>query len=201
MDDADSYLLEFRLADPADTSPAEFRYLFDAVDELTRSLVIEQMRSFVEMADISGRGRDEVYTSVLRLAPYLPPPAQVISIRRESPWTVLVGLPVATVIWAMRKLIAPEIVQAWTESQLRENFRRFVRDGLFQGAKTQLEAGAAAKQKYGNLIVDDISEAGRLGPDQPALRVTLRRSEILQIEVKDHALMNEFLSRIGMKPK
>jgi hypothetical protein len=199
MNDSDSFVLEFRLADSEDTAPAEFRYLFAAIDELTRSLVVAQMRVFVEMADISDRGREEVYASLFRLSRYVPPPAQVISVRRESPWSVLVGLPVAAVIWAMRKMIAPEIVQAWNESQLKENFRHFVRDGLFRGAKEQLEASAAAKPQYGNLVVDDISDTRGRRPDQPVVRVTLKRTEILHVEVKDRDLMNEFLARIGIK--
>jgi len=101
----------------------------------------------------------------------------------------------------MRKMIAPEILQAWGESQLKGNFRRFVRDGLFQGAKEQLDASAAAKPKYGNLIVDDITETGGFRPNQTAVRVTLKRTEVLEVEVKDRDLMNEFLAKLEVKPK
>jgi len=201
MNDRDAFLLEFRLADSDDTSPSEFRYLFDAVDELTRFLIVEQMHSFAEAADISDRGRDEVYVSVLRLSRFVAPPVEVLSIRRESPWSILVGLPVAGVIWAMRKMIAPQILQAWNEGQLKENFTRFVRDGLFQGAKEQLEAGAAAKPKYGNLVVDDISEEGGTRQNQPTLRVSLKRTEVIQVEIGDRALMEEFLAKMGLNRK
>jgi hypothetical protein len=199
MNESDSLVLEFRLADSDDVAPAEFRYLFEAIDELTRSRVVAQMQVFVEMADISDRAREEVYASLFRLSRYAPQSAEVISVRHESPWSILVGLPVAAVVWAMRKMIAPEIVQAWNESQLKENFRHFVRDGLFRGAKEQLEASAAVRPQYGNLVVDDISELAFRGPDETAVRVILKRTEVLQVEVKDRELMKEFLARIGFK--
>lgn len=201
MDERGSFPVEFRLADSGEASASEFRYLFAAIDDLTRSLLVEQMRMFVELADFSDRARDEIYSALPRLARDVPQPTEVLSIRQESPWTVVVGLSVAGVIWAMRKMIAPEILQAWGESQLRENFRRFVRDDLFQGAKKQLEASAAVKPQYGNLAVDDISVPPRPGPERAELRVTFRRTEILQVEADDRDLMNQFLVRIGMRPK
>lgn len=201
MDDRDSFLVGFRLADSGEASAADFRYLFAAVDDLTRSLLIEQMRMFVDGADFSDRARDEIYSSLPRMARDVPQPVEVVSVRHESPWHVLVGLPVAGVIWAMRKMIAPEILKAWDESELRENFRRFVRDGLFQGAKKQLEASAAVKPQYGNLAVDDVSEPPFTGRGQPQISVTFRRTEILQVEAHDRDLMNEFLVRIGMRPR
>ena len=197
MDDSESYLIEFRLADQGDASPAEFRSLFAAVDQLTRSLTIEQIRLFATRTDLSDRERDYVFINLMRQGQYLVPPFQVISVRRESPWSVIVGVPVAAMIWAMRKMIAPEILQAWGESQLRDNFKRFVRDGLFQGAKEQLEASAASTPQYGNLIVDDVTETGRPRPSQPAVRVTLKRTEVLQVELRDRDLMKEFLSKLG----
>jgi hypothetical protein len=183
MNDSDSYLVEFRLADSGDASPAEFRYLFAAIDHLTRALTVEQMRLFVEGADLSDRGRDEIFASLIREARHLAPPVQVVSVRRESPWSVIVGLSVAAMLWAMRKMIAPEILQAWGESQLKENFKRFVRDGLFQGAKEQLEASAAAKPQYGNLLIDDVAESAGTRPDQPTVTISLKRTEVLQIEI------------------
>jgi hypothetical protein len=201
MDDSDALYIRFRLADSGDASPVEFRFLFDAVDELTRALIVEQMRGFTETADLSDSAKHELYASVWRLARYVQPPAQVVSIRRESPWSVLIGLPVAAVIWAMRKIIAPEILQAWNESQLKENFRRFVRDGLFMGAKEQLEATAASHPQYGNLVVDEVRDTGRFGLEEPSIELTFKRTEILQVEIKDRNLMNEFLNRIGIKPR
>ena len=200
MDDSDAYYIRFRLADSEDAAPVEFRFLFEAVDTFTRALLIEQMRTFAETADLSDRARHELYVSVLHTARYVETPAQVISIRRESPWSVLIGLPVAGVIWAMRKMIAPEILQAWDESQLKANFRRFVRDSLFMGAKEQLEANAAARPQFGNLVVDEIRETGRSGQEEPSIEFSFKRTEILKVEVKDRQLMNEFLSRIGIKP-
>ena len=199
MDDRDSFVVEYRLADSEDASPSEFRYLFVAIDELTRSLVFDQIRTFVYTADISDKARDEIFSSLFRLSRDLPLPANVISIRHESPWNVTISVPVVAVLWAIRKMIAPEILKAWDESRLRESFRRFVRDEIFRGAKEQIETSAASKPQFGNLVVDDIQENRRARPDQPAVRVTLRRSEVLQVEMKDHELMKEFLARIGIK--
>ena len=95
MDDRDTFLLEFRLADSEEASAAEFRHLFAAVDDLTRSLLIEQMRTFVEMADLPDRARDEIYSSLPRLARDTPQPAEVLDVRHSSPWHVLVGFSVA----------------------------------------------------------------------------------------------------------
>ena len=201
MNDSDSYLVEFRLADSDEASPAEFRYLFAAVDQLTRFLTIEQMRLFVEGADLSDRERELIFSNLVHEGRYLAPPVQVVSVRRQSPWTVLVGLPVAAMIWAMRKMIAPEILQAWGESRLRENFKRFVRDGLFQGAREQIETSAAAKPQYGNLVIDEIAETGSSRPEQPSITISLKRTEVLQVEVRDRDLMNEFLTKIGMRPQ
>jgi len=201
MDDFDVFVIDFRLADSEDVSPTEFRSLFRAVDELTRALLIEQMRLFIETASLSDAARNELFGSILRLSRFVSAPAEVKAVRRQSPWSVLIALPVSGMIWAMRKLIAPEIMQAWNESQLKDNFKRFVRDGLFQGAKEQLEASAAAKPKYGNLRIDDIAETGRSGPQSPAIVLTLKRTEVLEYEVRDRDLMNEFLTRIGMKPQ
>jgi hypothetical protein len=199
MNDRDSFIVEYRLADSGDASPSEFRSLFAAIDELTRSLVIEQIRSFVEMADLSDNARDEIFSSFFRLARDVPPPAQVLSVRRESPWSVDIGLPALAVLWAIRKMIAPEILKAWDESRLRDSFRRFVRDGIFMGAKEQLEARAASKPQFGNLVVDEIRETGTSRAEQPAIQVTLRRTDVLKIEMKDHDLMKEFMARIGIK--
>jgi hypothetical protein len=199
MADRESLVIEFNLAESGDVSPAEFRYLFTAVDEITRSLVFEQMRAFVAMADISDRARYEIYDSMFRVGPILAPPVHVISIRRESPWSVLIGIPVASIIWFLRKMIAPEVLQAWSESQLRDNFKRFMRDVVFQGAKTQVEASPAVRAQFGNLVVDKISEGRRSQGERPAVLVTLRRSEILKVELKDRELMNEFLAKIGIK--
>jgi hypothetical protein len=197
MDDSDSYLIEFRLADSDEASPSEFRYLFAAVDQLTRSLTIDQMRLFVEGADLSDREREHIFSNLVHQGRHLTPPAQVVSVRRQSPWTV----PVAAMLWAMRKMIAPEILRAWGESRLRENFERFVRDGLFQGAKEQLEAGAAAKPQYGNLAIDDVVETGSSRPEQPSITISLKRTGVLQVEVRDRDLINEFLAKIGMRPQ
>ena len=197
MEYTNSFFVEFQLSDSREASPAEFRNLFAAVDDMTRALVIEQMRQFVEMADLSDTERGMIYSHLLHLALSMPPPAEVVSVGRQSPWTVLVGLPVAGVMWAMKRMIAPEILKAWDESKLRESFRKFVRDGLFRGAKEQLEAGAASKPQYGNLAIDNVTS----GRERPGVRVTLRRTELLEIESNDRNLMNEFLARIGMKPK
>jgi len=201
MNDSDSYLIEFRLADSADASPAEFRYLFAAIDHLTRALTIEEMRRFVEGADLSDRGRDEIFATLIHQGRHLAPPVQVVSVRRESPWSVVVGLSVATMLWAMRKMIAPEILQAWGESRLKENFKRFVRDGLFQGAREQIETTAAAKPQYGNLVIDDVAESGASRPDRPSVTISLKRTDVLQVEIRDRDLMNEFLAKIGVRPK
>ncbi|MFZ0738855.1 MAG: hypothetical protein WAM96_17300 [Candidatus Acidiferrales bacterium] len=151
------------------------------------------------MADLSGREREEVFGSFIRLSRDLPLPAQVISIRRESPWTVSVGQPTVVVLWAIQKMIAPEILKAWDESRLRESFKRFVRDNIFRGAKEQIEAIAASKPQFGNLVVDDIQGSGGSRPGRPAIQVTLKRTEVLQIELRDRELMKEFLARIGIK--
>ena len=201
MEETDSFLIEFQLTDSRDVSPAEFRYLFAAIDDITRALVIEQMRRFVEMADLTDREQGEIYTHLLHFAPSIPPPVEVLSVRRESPWAVLIGLPVAGVMWAMRRMIAPEILQAWNETKLRETFRKFVRDGLFLGAKEQLEAGAASKPQYGNLAIDNVTSARSPEQEHPGIRVALRRTELLEVEANDRELMNDFLVRIGMKPK
>src|SRR6266567_5526380 len=105
MNDSDSYLIEFRLADSADASPSEFRHLFAAVDQLTRSLTIDQMRLFVEGADLSDREREHIFSGLVQQGRYLAPPVQVVSVRRESPWSVLVGLSVVAMLWVMRKMI------------------------------------------------------------------------------------------------
>jgi hypothetical protein len=199
MDDRDSFIVEYQLADSDDVSPSEFQYLFVAIDGLTRSLVIEQVRSFIEGADISDRAREEIFASFFRLARDVPAPAHIISIRRESPWSVSVALPIAAVLWAIKKMIAPEILRAWDESRLRDTFRRFVRDGIFRGAREQMDASAASNPHFGNLVVDDVSGTGKARPGQPALRVTLKRSEVLTVELKDRDLMKEFLARIGIK--
>jgi hypothetical protein len=201
MDERDSFIVEYRLADSGDTSPNEFRSLFAAIDELTRSLVVEQIRSFVVTADLSDKAREEIFSSMFNLARDIPPPAQVLSVRRQSPWSVEVGLPAVAVLWVIKKMIAPEILKAWDESRLRESFRRFVRDGIFMGAKEQIEAKAAAKPQFGNLIVDNIQESGSARSGQPAIRVTLRRSDVLDIEMQDRDLMKEFMGRIGIKPE
>jgi hypothetical protein len=199
MDERDSYFIDFRLAEPDEARPSEFRSLFTAIDELTRYLVVEQVHSFVEMADAPDRAREEIYAQGFRLARFIAPPVNVTSIRRESPWTVEVGLPVAAVIWVMSKMIAPEVLKAWNESKLQESFRLFVRDYIFMGAKESLERTATSKPQYGNLVVDDISQTGRNPNGEPKLRVTLRRSDVVSVEVEDHALRDEFTKRMGLK--
>jgi len=73
MEETDSFLIEFQLTDSREVSPAEFRYLFAAIDDITRALVIEQMRRFVEMADLTDREQGEIYTHLLHFAPSIPP--------------------------------------------------------------------------------------------------------------------------------
>jgi hypothetical protein len=63
---------------------------------------------------------------------------------------------------------------------------------LFQGVKKQLEANAAAKPQYGNLTIEEITEQPS-GPDSPSVRVTLRRTQLLEIESNDRELMHDFL--------
>jgi len=156
---------------------------------------------FVVSADFSDSARGEIYSTLLLLARNVPPPVEVVSVRHESPWTILVGLPVAGVVWAMQRMVGPVILRAWDESQLKENFGRFVRDNLFQGAKEQLEASAAAKPQYGNLAIIDVSAQRGSGAGRAELRVTLKRTEVLEIETNDRELMNKFLARIGMRPR
>ena len=194
MTHPDSLGIQFVLDDSREASPSDFRYLFNAIDEISRYVIVAQLRLFVETADISDRLRDQIYSDMLKTALALPSPAEISAIRRQSPWTVLIGISAPVLLWAVRKMIAPEIMQAWTESELREAFRRFVRDGLFQGAKRQVEASAAAKPQYGNLAIDDIRES-----PTGELRVQFKRTQVFEINVTDRQLMREFLEKIGVK--
>jgi hypothetical protein len=75
----------------------------------------------------------------------------------------------------------------------------FVRDYIFRGAKESLERTAVSKPQYGNLVIDDISQTGRNANGEPKLRVTLRRTNVVSVEVEDHALRDEFMKRMGLK--
>jgi hypothetical protein len=199
MTENESLNIEFKLPDSVDdSSPTEFRYLFTAIDEMTRSLVISQVNAFIDWIDLGSRARDEVYVSIFRSQQSIAVPVDVVSIRHESPWAIEVSLRAAGVLWILHKLVGPTIVQAWGESKLRESFLKFLRDGIFRGAKQQLESSAAAKPQYGNLRVDDISEGSRRR-DSAAVTVTLRRTEVLQVESSDRELMNEFLAKLRIK--
>jgi hypothetical protein len=195
MDEYEFFSMEFRLADSAagESSPTEFRFLFDAVDEITRSLIFNQLSVFVEHTQLNERARKEVFLSAFRLKETLIAPVDVVSIGRKSPWTVVVNIPVAGVLWVLHKMIGPEIIKAWGESNLKEAFKDFVRDKIFRGAKNQIEVAAAAKPQYGNLRVSDISEGNRAGSP---VSVTLRRTEVLQVEASDRELMKGFLDRM-----
>jgi hypothetical protein len=57
-----------------------------------------------------------------------------------------------------------------------------------------------AKPQSGNLQVDDISEGSSKGPDSAGVTVTLRKTEFLQIESSDRERMNEFLTKMRIKP-
>ena len=199
MDNANAYVIEFRLADSDDASPSEFRHLFGAVDDLTRNVVMEQVILFAETTEMPERAREEIFSESFRLARHIVPPVQVINIRRQSPWTILAGLPIAGVIWAIRKMIAPQVLQAWNESRLQELFHRFVRDYIFMGTKERLEKTAGGRPQYGNLVIDDIRETGRHSPGEPEISITFRRTEVLSIDVKDRELRDEFLRRLGLK--
>jgi hypothetical protein len=194
MDEYGSFSMEFKLADSlaGESSPAEFRFLFDAVDEMTRSLIFNQVGSFVESAKLGEKARQEVYSSAFRLKATLIAPVDVVSIGRKSPWTVVVNIPVAGVLWVLHKMLGPEILAAWGESKLKEQFKDFVRDSLFKGAKNQVEVAAATKPQFGNLRVTEVGEGNRLGE---SVSVTLRRTEILQVETSDRELMNEFIKK------
>jgi len=203
MNERASYLIEFQLADSEDTSPADFRSLFSAVDDLTRLLLVDQLRVFVETgADLPGRARDEILFQAIYLSRFIAPPAQVRTIKRQSPWTVVIALSVPTVIWSMRKLIAPQVLKAWDDSKLQEAFRRFVRDYIFMGAKDTLEAGASNQPRHGNLVIDDITETGGSSEEgEPEVRITLKRTEVISVDLKDRDLRNEFLKKLGIKPE
>jgi hypothetical protein len=64
----------------------------------------------------------------------------------------------------------------------------------FRALKKQLEANAAAKPQYGNLTIEEITEQPS-GPDSPSVRVTLRRTQFLEIESNDRELMHDFLDK------
>jgi hypothetical protein len=195
MNENESFNIEFKLADSTESSPTEFRYLFSAIDEMTRSLVMSQINAFIDWIDLGSRARDEVYLSIFRSQQNIAVPVDVVSIHHQSPWSIEVSLRAAGVLWILHKLVGPTIIQAWGESKLREYFLKFLRDGIFRGAKQQLELSAAAKPQYGNLRVDDINEAPRQGPNS-AVTVTLKRTELLEIESSDRELMNEFLAKL-----
>lgn len=200
MDERSSYLIEFRLDDSGETSALDFRNLFTAIDAMMRQLTVAQLYSFLEAADIPARGREEILFQTAQLIGLVPPPVQIRTIRRESPWTIEVGLPVAGVLWAVRKMIAPQVLKAWEESKLQESFRRFVRDHIFMGARETVEASAANQPQYGNLVIDDIEDTGkRAESGEPELRITLRRTEVVSVELKDRDLRKQFLSKIGLK--
>jgi hypothetical protein len=157
---------------------------------------------FLEAADITARSRDEILFQTAHLIGLVPPPVQIRRIQRESPWTIEVELPAAGVIWAVRKMIAPQVLKAWNESKLPESFRRFVRDYIFRGARETVETRAANQPQYGNLVINDIEETGRRAESgEPELRITLGRTEVVSVELKDRDLKNQFLSKIGLKPE
>src|SRR5260370_32610062 len=72
------------------------------------------------------------------------------------------------------------------------NFGEHFRDRIFRGAKNQVEVAAAAKPQYGNLKVAEVAEGNRA---DNSVSVTLRRTEILQLETSDRELMNEFIKK------
>ena len=185
MNENEALILEFQLADSGESSPTEFRYIFAAIDEMTRSLVASQMAAFVDSADLGSRAREEIYLSMFRSRYNIAVPVDVVSVRRQSPWAIVVQLVAAPLLWVLHKMLGPVIVETWGESQLRENFRRFLKEGMFRDAKHQLETSALAKPQFGNLRIDDVSEGLRRGPEAPAVTVTLRRTEVLQIESSD----------------
>jgi hypothetical protein len=200
MNENESLVIEFKLADSTESSPTEFRYLFTAIDEMTRSLVVNQAFAFVHSAELGSKAIDEMYVSFFR-ARDIAVPVDIVSIRHQSPWSIVVDVPVAGVLWVLHKLLGPVIVRAWGESKLREDFRRFVRDDIFRGAKQQLETTAVGKPQYGNLRVDDVSDGHGRGRDTASVSITLKRTEILQVESSDRELMNEFLAKVRIKPQ
>jgi len=129
MDEYGLLSMDFKLADSqaGESSPAEFRFLFDAIDEITRALIFNQVASFVDFAQLGDKTRNEVFLSAFRLKNTLVSPVDVVSIGRKSPWTVVVNIPVTGVLWILHKMIGPEIVAAWGESKLKEQFKEFVR--------------------------------------------------------------------------
>ena len=151
MNDRDVLPLEFQLDDSVEASPSDFRYLFSAIDELTHSLIVDELRAFLELGGFSDSEQERIYSEMRRISPLLPSPANITTVRHESPWTVVAEISGVVLAWTLNKMIAPEILKAWGESRLKESFNRFLRESLFRGAKQRVEAIMSAKPQYGIL--------------------------------------------------
>jgi hypothetical protein len=55
MDEYGLLSMDFKLADSqaGESSPAEFRVLFDAIDEITCALIFNQVASFVDLPNLA----------------------------------------------------------------------------------------------------------------------------------------------------
>jgi hypothetical protein len=199
MDYRDILYLEFQLDDAVEASPSDFRYLFSAIDGVTQTLMVDEIRAFLESAGFSDREQDQIYSNLRGMSPLLPSPVNITAVRRESPWTVVAELSGIVLVWTLNKMIAPEILKAWGESRLKESFNRFLRDNLFRGAKQRVEANLSAKPQYGNLLVDDIIEPKTSRRSDPRIRIRFKRTEIVEVDTKDKELMKEFLKRMGLR--
>jgi hypothetical protein len=82
----------------------------------------------------------KVYLSLFRSQQNIAVPVDVVPIRHQSQWAIEVSLRAAGVLRVLQQLGGATIVQAWGESKLRESFLKFLRDGVFRGAKQHLES-------------------------------------------------------------
>lgn len=188
--------VEFQLDDAVPTSSTDFANFATYGDSFVKVYVEAELLSVADELGFPAAWKVQLVEEGRRLAPGLPTPSEVQDVRHQSPWVIVLAIPAALLMPFIYKCLNPVIREAWNDSDLKEKFFIFMRDRVFRGAKTKIENQAALMPRKKNLRVRDVQEIEG-DRDRPTIRVKLERTTVIEVEISDDHLLQEFRDRLG----
>lgn len=194
MADSRTLTLEFQIDSHDELTSSEFISLFTCIDTFGRAVTEFETFTFLDDLGLPDEYRSQLYQSIVVVGRQLQVPVEIRSVDRGS-WSVTAALAAPAILWVAQKFVGLPLLQGWDESAARERMKAFFRDRVFGGARRVIENQAIQNSTFGNLKIANVEEL-RSAPDEPRIRIRLRRTEVIEVKSSDKQLIEDFLRRL-----
>lgn len=177
--------IAFDLTEDTDLSSTDLLSLLRLIDYMAHELLVEESQILLETLEIEEARSVDTLSRMNDVARTVPAPLTISRIERGS-WQVVTHLDATSIVRFLQHTLPQIFATIWQSPDMQNRVAEFLAERAFSGLRRRIRQIFGRKGRAGTVKAESVEEETST-PERPAIRVVLRRTEVLEVSADDEA--------------